>query len=489
MKRLFVLCLTALLLVSCASDTSVETTPETTANTEPTESVTETEETEDTAYLDAVGDRDFGGRDFRFLLFSTGQELSWSAFDVLAEEANGESINDAVYNRNIQIEDRFQVKIGGTEDANAGNTLSSLVKAGDSSYDAAFLPENTSGSIAQSGNLLDYSAMPYIDTSKLYWDQSCIRDLSIADKIYFLTGDISTIDKKATWILMFNKNLVNTFDLESPYTLVKEGRWTIDKFREMSADVSSDLNGDGTMDYTDQYGLATTPDTVYGLFYSCGGRFIEKDENDLPIFSVDTDKCSSILEKTGAIMADQNATLLTTRIKGQENVIVTIQNCFIEGRSLFYGEVMFHVNRLREMADDFGIIPMPKYDEAQEHYVTYTNPAGLLLVVPKTTADTECTGAVLEAMASLSHTTLTPAYYDISLKSKFARDNDSGEMLDLIFENRVYDLTQIYGWGSITSGYNDLALKGSSDLASLIAQKQSAIDTSIEKFIKAFSEE
>ena len=34
-----------------------------------------------------------------------------------------------------------------------------------------------------------------------------------------------------------------------------------------------------------------------------------------------------------------------------------------------------HVNRLREMADDFGIIPMPKYDEAQAHYVTYTNPA------------------------------------------------------------------------------------------------------------------
>ena len=62
-------------------------------------------------------------------------------------------------------------------------------------------------------------------------------------------------------------------------------------------------------------------------------------------------------------------------------------------------------------------------------------------------------------------------------------------MLDLIFENRVYDLTQIYGWGSMPSSYNALALKGSSDLASLIAQKQSAIDTSIEKFVSAFTEE
>ena len=490
MKKLFILCLTALLLISCGTGTTEsDTTADTATTTDTTDAVTESvEETEDTSYLDAVGERDYGGRDFRFLLFDNGEELSWSAFDVLAEEATGEGINDAIYNRNLSIGERFNVKIVGDGDANAAGKLASMVRAGDSTYDAAFLMTSSAGSNAQNGDFLDMTALPDIDITKPYWDQSCIHDLSIGGKVYFMTGDISTIDKKATWILMFNKNLITSFDLESPYTLVNEGKWTVDKFREMSADVSTDLNGDGTMDQADQYGLATTPDTVYGLFYSCGGRFIEKDADDLPVFSVDVDKCSSILEKTGAIMSDRNATLLSSLIKGEENPIVTIQNCFIEGRSLFYGEVMFHVNRLREMADDFGIIPMPKYDEAQAQYVTYTNPAGLMLVIPKSTADVGCTGSVLEAMASLSHTTLTPAYYDNALKGKFARDNDSGAMLDLIFENRVYDLTQIYGWGSMPSSYNDLALKGSSDLASLIAQKQSAIDKSIEKFVAAFSE-
>lgn len=490
MKRLLILCLSALLLAGCASNGPVEKDSETTGGgADTTDTAVQNEETEDTAYLDAVGQRDYGGRDFRFLLFSTGEELSWSAFDVLAEEATGEGINDAIYNRNLSIGERFNVKIVGDMDAGAAGKLTSMVRAGDSTYDASFLASASAGSAAQNGDYLDMSALPDIDTDKPYWDQSCNHDLSIGGKIYFLTGDISTIDKKATWILMFNKNLVSSFDLESPYTLVNEGRWTVDKFREMSADVSTDLNGDGTMDQADQYGLATTPDTVYGLFYSCGGRFIEKDANDLPVFSVDVDKCSSILEKTGAIMSDRNATLLSSTIKGEANVIVAIQNCFIEGRSLFYGEVMFHVNRLREMADDFGIIPMPKYDETQAHYVTYTNPAGLMLVIPKTTADVGCTGSVLEAMASLSHTTLTPAYYDNALKGKFARDNASGAMLDLIFENRVYDLTQIYGWGALPSSYNALALKGSTDLASLIAEKQEKIDTSIEKFVKAFSEE
>ena len=489
MKKLFILCLTALLLAGCAAKAPVETTGDgTNTNADNTETAAETVETEDTAYLDAVGERDYGGRDFRFLLFDNGEELSWSAFDVLAEEATGDGINDAIYNRNLSIGERFNVKIVGDGDANAASKLSSMVRAGDPTYDASFLQTSSAGSAAQNGDFLDMTALPDIDITKPYWDQSCIHDLSIGGKVYFMTGDISTIDKKATWILMFNKNLVTSFDLESPYTLVNEGKWTVDKFRELSADVSTDLNGDGTMDQADQYGLATTPDTVYGLFYSCGGRFIEKDANDLPVFSVDVDKCSSILEKTGSIMSDRDATLLSSLIKGETNPIVTIQNCFIEGRSLFYGEVMFHVNRLREMADDFGIIPMPKYDEAQAHYVTYTNPAGLMLVIPKSTADVGCTGSVLEAMASLSHTTLTPAYYDNALKGKFARDNDSGAMLDLIFENRVYDLTQIYGWGSLPSSYNALALKGSTDLASLISQKQSAIDASIAKFVDAFTD-
>lgn len=477
-----------LLLAGCGSGTKENDVHVGTTVTESTETAAESVETEDTAYLDAVGERDYGGRDFRFLLFGNGEELSWSAFDVLAEEATGEGINDAIFNRNLSIGERFNVKIVGDSDVSAAAKLTAMVRAGDSSYDASFLQTSSAGSAAQNGDYLDMTALPDIDIAKPYWDQSCIHDLSIGGKVYFMTGDISTIDKKATWILMFNKNLVTSFELESPYALVNEGTWTIDKFREMSADVSTDLNGDGAMDKVDQYGLATTPDTVYGLFYSCGGRFIEKDESDLPVFSVDVDKCSSILEKTGNIMADRNATLLSSLVKGETNPIVTIQNCFIEGRSLFYGEVMFHVNRLREMADDFGIIPMPKYDEAQEKYITYTNPAGLMLVVPKSTADVGCTGAVLEAMASLSHTTLTPAYYDNALKGKFARDNDSGAMLDLIFENRVYDLTQIYGWGSMPSSYNALALKGSTDLASLISQKQSAIDASITKFVDAFAD-
>ena len=483
MKKLFILCLTALLLVSCGTGTTEsDATADTATTTDTTDAVTESvEETEDTSYLDAVGERDYGGRDFRFLLFDNGEELSWSAFDVLAEEATGEGINDAIYNRNLSIGERFNVKIVGDGDANAAGKLASMVRAGDPTYDASFLQTGSAGSNAQNGDFLDMTALPDIDITKPYWDQSCIHDLSIGGKVYFMTGDISTIDKKATWILMFNKNLITSFDLESPYTLVNEGKWTVDKFREMSADVSTDLNGDGTMDQADQYGLATTPDTVYGLFYSCGGRFIEKDADDLPVFSVDVDKCSSILEKTGAIMSDRNATLLSSLIKGEENPIVTIQNCFIEGRSLFYGEVMFHVNRLREMADDFGIIPMPKYDEAQARYGEYiSNGWTTAYAVPMTNGDPARTGVILEVLSGYSTDTVRQALYEVALSAKLVRDTDSVEMLDIIFDSKSYDWAVDFTWGSgFASLYNGIYTSRKNNYVSTAEKKAQSLEKTI----------
>ncbi|MBR4960666.1 MAG: hypothetical protein IKY52_07205 [Clostridia bacterium] len=487
MKKLFILLLAALLLSSCGQAATEEPAADTAA-AENAPIAEETEpETED-PYIDTVEAEDFGGRPFNLLLRDEGSEVSWSIFDAVAEEATGEAINDAIYNRNLSINEKYNVEILGEMNKNSLVTLNNCVKAGDSTYDAAFLNTYDSSSAAQAGSLMDYGMLEAIDMTKPYWDQRCISDLSIAGKTYFLTGDISSIDKKATWILMFNKNLINSFDLESPYDLVNEGTWTVDKFKEMSADVSSDLNGDGEWTVEDQYGLATTPDTVHGLFYSCGGQYIRKDENDLPVFDMDIELCTSILETAGQILSNPQNTLLSTNIKGSANAILDLRDCFIEGRSLFYGEVMFHVAGLREMADDFGIIPMPKLNEAQEDYITYTNPAGPMLVVPMTTADLTCTGKVLESLASASHYTLTPAYYDIALKGKYARDEDSAAMLDIIFAHRVYDLTQAYGWGSMPSSFKDLAVKGSTDLASLVASKQSIFDSGIEKFVSAFTD-
>ncbi|MFA6948305.1 MAG: hypothetical protein WCQ72_04940, partial [Eubacteriales bacterium] len=309
----------------------------------------------------------------------------------------------------------------------------------------------------------------------------------IGGRVYMLTGDISTIDNQATWILMFNKAMINDFSLESPYVPALDGSWVIDKFSSMVKNITYDLDGNGEMDKNDRWGLSTTPDTIYGLFYSCGAQLVTKDENDYPEFALDIDRVSSIFEKSVEIMSADNS-LVTSRIKGSSDLISDIRNVFVEERALFYCEVMFHVANLRQMETDFGIIPMPKYDESQENYITFVNPASTVLVVPATNTELESTGALLEAFAYSSYKNVTPAYYDTALVGKYTRDEESKAMLDILLVNRTYDLGLIYGWSSFMSKYNALVIKGQNDLASLVAKSESSMTNELEKFVGAFTE-
>ncbi len=487
---------TALSLLLCAALFSCGQeggkTSDTQAQTDNTADTTVTEETTvpvDPAYKDDLGAYDYNGEEFHFLLYGDGDPYNWSEIDVLSEGADGDTINDGIYSRNLALEERLNIKITGIFDFTATQTLTKAVQAGDDTYDAAYLQLSQAGSPAQQGAVYDWNEVPHIDMSKKYWDASIIRDLSVGEKVYFLTGDISTIDNQATWALMFNKSMVTENDLTSPYELVKNGTWTVDAFSEMTKNVTADINGDGAYTMDDRYGLATTPDTVYGLFFSTGLSFITKDSDNFPTFKIDVDKATDMLGKTGTIMNADHRTLSSDDLTGKaDNVYIALRNVFLENRALFYAEVLFHVAGLRQMDTDFGILPMPKYDEAQEHYITFVNPATTVLTVPVTVSDLDRTGVVLEAMASTSYKHLTPAYYNTALQQKIARDNDSADMLDLLLQNRVYDLCMIYGWGSINSGYLDLAKKDSTDLASLIAKKDKQIEQAITKFLDAFTE-
>lgn len=482
----------SLLLAACgSSDPGTAPATDTAEQNAPAAADTAvTETTVDPRYADAIGSHDFGGEDFHFLLCGDGDPYNWSEIDVLSEGETGETINDGIYARNLALEERLNIKITGLFDMNATTTLTKTVSAGDDAYDAAWLRLDAAGPAAQTGAVYDWHDVPQVDLTKAYWDQSIIRDLSIGGKVYYLTGDISTIDNQATWIMMFNKNMVNEYDMEDPYTLVRDGKWTLDKFSEMTKDIARDINGDGKYTIDDMYGLSTTIDTIYGLFYSTGLSFISKDSDDLPYFNLDMQKAQDVLERTAEIFNEGNRTLVASRITSQtSDVISGIRQAFFEDRALFYAEVMFHVANLRQMETDFGIIPQPKYDEAQKDYITFVNPAGSCLTVPITVGNVEQSGIVLEAMASESYRHLTPAYYNTALQQKYTRDDESAEMLDLLLQNRVYDLAMIYSWGNINANYRSLADKNDTDLSSLVAKREKQVVSGIEKFLAAFETE
>jgi len=367
--------------------------------------------------------------------------------------------------------------------------LSKAVKTGDDVYDAAIMFNNNVPRVVPQGNLLETKNLPYLDLDKPWWD-SAVNALSIGGKGYLLAGDLLILDNEATNALLFNKKLLAAHGLETPYALVQNGTWTFDKLSEMTKLVSKDLNGDGVMDYTDQWGFYTYNDTLHALLVSGGGALALKDGKDIPYMSFAEERNLLITAKAMDVMYDTES-VLNISILGETNPLAGQigYDSFEEGRVLFYWVRMRVVEAMRNMEDDFGIIPLPKYDAAQDSYYSVVNPyTGVMLGVPKTAGDPERTSVILEALSAESRYTLQPAYYDVALTRKFTRDEESGDMLDIIFNSRTYDIGAVYSFSNVFLDFITLAARENRNVMSYYEKNEVRMQAAIDKLTATFGE-
>jgi hypothetical protein len=147
---------------------------------------------------------------------------------------------------------------------------------------------------------------------------------------------------------------------------------------------------------------------------------------------------------------------------------------------------MREVEVFRGMEANFGILPLPKFDEEQASYHSVVNSyTGTLLGIPKSVVETEMISIVLEALAAESRYTLQPAYYDIALTRKYMRDEESEEMLDIIFNSRVYYVGAVYGFGGIWIDYINLA-NGRTHVTTYFERAEPRIERDIERVVDIF---
>ena len=124
---------------------------------------------------------------------------------------------------------------------------------------------------------LELRSVPYLALEKPWWDGRVTKDMAIADKVFFSTGDISILDNECTMVMFFNKELVTDYTLDDPYTLVREKKWTIDKVGEMAAAVTHDVDGDGKMTDADAWGMTAAFNAPISLYFASGERIVDKD--------------------------------------------------------------------------------------------------------------------------------------------------------------------------------------------------------------------
>jgi hypothetical protein len=474
------------LLISCAGD-AVKTTDTSADNKAEGEISEVTQETTTEQLKPDVPEMDFEGYTFRIMTRGEQHE-KWESIDVYSDGANGEPINDAVYDRNRMLEEEFNIVVEKFPVHYPGTVIKNYILANDDIVDV--ITESLGGlSTLSAGNLLvDYNDISHVNYNQPWWDTNLIEGFSVKNKVYYMTGDISIMDNYGTWAICFNKDMAAEHNLPNPYELVENGTWTYDAMLDMMKPIPMDLDGNGQVDDTDQFGFIGEVFNMYALLAGAGTRITTKNNADLPELTILTDRNMSALDKVSMLMTDRTMTLLDETVTGKYTSVYNecINKNFGEGKALFWMGSMYVIGVLRQYDVNFGLLPAPKYDEQQaEYYGTFSNNNCTAYSIPITNQDLDRTGLLLEAMAAYSMYTLTPAYNEITLIGKSLRDNESEAMLDLIFSSRLYDLATIYGWGNILGTFEQMATNTTINFTSKYASIEVSAQTAIDKFINS----
>ena len=477
MKRIITALLFTALLISSISCASEQTTAETTVAARTVE--TTAPEEDDYGYVDPeLPEKDYDGRAFNILY------PEWSLYNnyYFAEEDNGEVVNDALYDRARRVEEYFNIDfsyitLGYIETIYPA--VQRVVAAGMSEYDLVLTHNSTSltGYVTE-GIVANWNSVPSIDLDKPYWNQSVRESFEVNGILPFMSSDYILPDVNS---IFFNKGLIEQYSLENPYELVESGVWTWDKLRELASGSAADLNGDSIMDDQDQYGFVAELGWQFAsVFTACGQDYFGKDDDGLPAIACDNDKTQDILEKiTQLLYRDDCSYTWNHSAEYDPNQGGTPPVSFDNGRALFYLTPLSLATTFRETLVDYGILPLPKYDENQSDYSTL-NWAGFMCI-PTTVSDLECVGLVSEMLAAESCRTVMPAFYDVLLGEKIALDPDAKEMLDILFDNTIYDLGVNLGYYSLCSSQisND-----SPNNTSYLASNRAAIEKTINDYIE-----
>ncbi len=432
-------------------------------------------------YTDDLDIQDFDGYNFRMLV-----RPAPSFSDQYVEQDSDDPVESAVYKRNKVVEEMFNISISATESSDANYETDALtsILAGDDAYDLIFPHTGAAFSYATQGALINLNDVMSLHLEKPWWSQDIIDSFNVNGNLYILDGDISMNRLEHAMCMFFNKTIFDELGIEYPYGLVRDGEWTFDEFESLVKQGSKDLNGDGVLTpESDQFGLyAAEWQSAIAILYTGGQRIYSKNEEGIPELTLNTTKTIDIFD-TYFELADTDDVFLhlTDQPKNYDGENGSI---FMEGRAMFSDGTLGFAKKFRSMEDDFGILPLPKF-EYEDKYTAIVNGFSHVMLIPNSVDDPEKTGAIAEALCAIGSRDVLPAFYEVSLKTKFARDNESEDMIDIIREGIIYDLG--YGAGGPFQYIGEqLARDENHDFSSTYAASESVALNRLKQFNEAY---
>ena len=425
---------------------------------------------------DNLPERDEGGADFHIGFLDQGTGSMYNT-DWIAEEMTGEVLNDAVFNRNTTVEDRFNIKIGMVSHSNSnyGADFTSTVLAGDDAFDMASLHPGFYGSFTTSGYLMKLSDMEYLDFTKPWWMGNSIESLSYLGVVYVAFGAATSVTLLAdSPVIFFNKDLAANLQVENLYDVVREDRWTYDYFYKLINEVEADTNGDGAIGADDRHGVHyPIQGQLYRFVWSLGGRYVTTNSEGVPEVTFNSELMERVYDATLAL-AEAEGTYPTNDYSSE---------IFLRGNTLFEITGLNAVGALRDVDFYYGILPNFKLDENQEFYLT--NGGGGPQAIPVTCMNPDRAALIMEALNAEGYKQVIPAYYESAVKHKMTSDEDSAEMLDLIFTHVVYDGCRMF-CEDATFMLSSYVSRGSG-FASFMKSQEKVLTKKLEKNLQVYA--
>ena len=428
--------LAVLLLAACGGES---TGPG--VNTDVPAPSTETTAVTGPAYYDHVPELDFGGAELRIL------QQEQPNYYIDEAEATGDVVIDEIVRSNTELEDRFNFTFNlidrGIAYSEVATRLRNSVNAGEDAYDLILDQLFDSASLAMSGYLRSWTDVPYIDLEQPWYTKSIREEASVGDQLLMLESDMVLSYTSQTWLMLYNKTDAAAIDLPDLYQTVHDGKWTYDLLYEYAADAYVDLNGDGAKDENDYYGFASTAGDclLASAFYAGEGRMVSISDDLALSYPIQSEHSINVLYKISDLFNDNPGA-----IKKGDALRGTRMSLFPKGNILFEfmqaGDLL--LGQMREMEDEFGVLPMPKYDENQSEHYTMIDGGADIMTVPVTAANLELIGAVVEAGSASSYHGLMPVYMNLAMEQKGTRDEESVSMLRYVLDSRVVDFAYLY---------------------------------------------
>jgi len=440
MKRILALLLLASLFCSCAACSKSGTQEHSSGEalkTDPAEAETTIPNVDDYP-IPQIPAKDYDGAIFHILGLGVGPFFPYREFSY--DENSADVINDAVFKRNMTLKEKYNLEIMQEDTAEHSPGLlqfQQAVLAGSNEYQAASFSLYLMMIAAQNAQLVNLAELPYIDTSAPWYYRNIQKSLSIGGQEYLMTSYANMRIYDSSVLMYYNRNVAKELRLTGLEQTALDGKWTWDRFREYCTLYGQDLDSNGMIDERDRVGLIAHNGYILAFFVGMGGCFVEKNEENLPVYI-------GINEKNEKILSQLLTFLFTEPDSrhGESGKMTGYADQFVENRALFTAGNVYYQRTLLGAGADFGVLPYPKADEDQTDYYVHTHYSmSAALGVPITADDLTMCGSVLSDLIYLSYAYIYPAHVEKTMQYRYAADEAATKVLQMTFDSLTVELS------------------------------------------------